>query len=380
MVFSATFHDFIPLGQHDHDDEQKESYAHFRRPCGTPVQTSWPVLGIAWIVSMTIVALLSFHMGGSSMEVQAKKEPSLFPLMNIYKSLDFEPTRYGLRRNNTLYPEPLGRNILILDVDSRGWDAGAALEKDEDGLSRARLNHYLYAQMHNYTYRFVQPKPYASRHNTWVKVDEIYRALRTRAFQFVVFTDSDVFFTHLNMPLEALLDYWNIDSTIALAGALDPGIDRANFDMHDRQLINTGFLITQNTPRTDQMFEDWITCPTDEKYAACSRWKDSYFHEQSAFSEYVRYDYADVVKELPCEEANSAPGQEPKGCSGKYVRHYWHGKEMLKQAADENVSAMVLKEAHDSLMLEWESGVFFNYSSETNDTGRTHLYHDDPRW
>lgn len=222
--------------------------------------------------------------------------------------------------------------------------------------------------------------PYKSRHNTWVKVDEIYRALRSEEFRFVVFTDSDVFFTHINLPLEALFDYWNIDNTTALAGALDPGVDRANFDSHDRQNINTGFLVVQNTPRTNAMFEDWITCPTDEKYIGCSRWKDEYFHEQSALSEYIRYDYAEQIRELPCDEANSAPNQEPKGCSGKYIRHYWHGKDQLKQAADENVAAMVLKEAHESLMLQWDSAVFKNYSLQANNTDRIHLYHGDYRW
>jgi len=95
-------------------------------------------------MSIVVVAVLFVHIGGMGKQSQIKEEAPAFPLIEIYKQLSFEPQRYGLRAVNTLYPEPLGKDILLLDVDSRGWDAAAALDQDEDGLSRARLNHYLY--------------------------------------------------------------------------------------------------------------------------------------------------------------------------------------------------------------------------------------------
>lgn len=144
MVFSSTS-DFIPLGQHDDNEEEVSFPPYQHKSWGAKAQVSWLSLGLVWILSMTVVALSSLHFGrmGKEVVVMTQETPA-FPLIEIYKKLPFNPQTYGLRAVNTIYPEPLGKDILILDVDSRGWDAETALEKDEDGLSRARLNHYLY--------------------------------------------------------------------------------------------------------------------------------------------------------------------------------------------------------------------------------------------
>lgn len=218
--------------------------------------------------------------------------------------------------------------------------------------------------MHGYDYKFIKPVTFHDRHNTWVKIDEVYRQLKTNQYKFVVFADADVLFFHLKLPLEALFNRWNVTSEIALTAALDPatnGEDYVNKDRFHNPNINTGFLVAQNTPMTDTIFRDWIDCPSEVKYENCSRWKNNLFHEQSALSEYIRYDYPESIRQLNCTEANSAPEQGTK-CVGTYIRHYWVRKEHLKEYVERSVLNMVMEEVQRNMVSEWGEKLFYNFS------------------
>lgn len=220
--------------------------------------------------------------------------------------------------------------------------------------------------MHGYDYKFVKPITFHDRHNTWVKVDEIYRQLQTKQYKFVVFADADVLFFHLKLPLEALFDRWNLTSDIAIAAALDPAtedLDFINKDRFRKANLNTGLVVAQNTPTTDAIFRDWIDCPTEVKFGNCSKWKNDRFHEQSALSEFIRYEWPDNIRQIRCSDANSAPEQgRPGKCVGTYIRHYWTLKSQLKMFVEQSVHKMVMEEVQKSMTNEWEEKIFFNFS------------------
>ncbi|KAF2150270.1 hypothetical protein K461DRAFT_230306 [Myriangium duriaei CBS 260.36] len=228
----------------------------------------------------------------------------------------------GEHVNSEKYPRRFGKDLVILDVDTRPWNNTNPANMSY--ITWGRTNHYLYSQIHGYDYKFVQaPLPAEDLHYTWVKVPAIREVLKSN-YKFIVFIDSDALFPHLKIPLEYLIDYWNITSDIALAvGLAQP--DKINFDrFHHKQTDNTGFMVVQNIPAAHDLFKDWDECPTDVKYKDCSHWKKIRLHEQNAYSDYIRYDYADVVRELPCDEVNGwSQHRSINGghCSGQLVRH-----------------------------------------------------------
>ncbi|KAF1350237.1 hypothetical protein BDV97DRAFT_275131, partial [Delphinella strobiligena] len=258
-------------------------------------------------------------------------------------------------RPNTLYPKPLGKKMLMLDIDTRPWNIEPSLTKQSQ-LAWGRLNHYLYAKIHGYDYQFIQAAPSRDRHNSWTKVTELHRLVQEQKsssspYKFIVFTDSDVVFPHLNLPLELLLSHWNITSTTVLAGSLDPPTAR-NSDIHNHTNINTGFLILQpSAPSALPLMQDWLDCPNDTKFSYCGQYKDHGYHDQSALSNYVRYEYPDAVRGIEYGEANGIPKsslpypgrRKGKGqkCQGRYVRHYWGEKGLVRQAVWEAMAQVL---------------------------------------
>jgi hypothetical protein len=112
--------------------------------------------------------------------------------------------------------------------------------------------------------------------------------------------------------------------------------------------INSGFIIAQSSDNTQRLFKDWAECPTETRYKGCAIWKDKPFHEQSAFSSHVRYDFLDglsidthpeYIRMLPCREANGIPEVAGCGCVGQLVRHYWAKKGLTNREFGHNVMA-----------------------------------------
>ncbi|KAF2218666.1 hypothetical protein BDZ85DRAFT_78407 [Elsinoe ampelina] len=260
------------------------------------------------------------------------------------------PAEITAGMSDHLYPNKLGKRLVILDVDTRPWRVDSL--KDMSQLSYGRLNHYLYAKMHGYDYKFVQaPAPPKGTHATWVKIEAIQQVLQ-EGYKFVVFTDSDVMFPHLRLPMEYMLTEWNVTSEIAVTAGYAPDEKEKYDHTHHRRMINSGFMVVQDTPVTAQLLKDWIECPTNVKYPTCSDWKDVFWHEQSAWSELVRYDYLDHVREVACNDVNGAPEHQLEGdkkCTGKFVRHYWIAKDHVKQAVQESISAVVVPDLMDDL-------------------------------
>jgi hypothetical protein len=205
-------------------------------------------------------------------------------------------------------------------------------------VSGGVFNHYTYALIHGYDYKFIHATNFEDRHATWIKPSALANHIKN--YKFIVFLDADAAFRFLHLPIEWMLNYWDITPKHAITMAKDPWSPdepQFNSDRFNRTYTNTGFMVVQNTPNTLDMLKAWHECPDDVRYANCSQWKQPKFHEQSAFGEYIRYDYGDYVKELDCGEANGFPGVEISDCQGKFVRHYWFEKHLVKVDFRENL-------------------------------------------
>jgi hypothetical protein len=242
------------------------------------------------------------------------------------------------------FTKEMGKEILILDLDTRPLESTEAYKKGEydwrniNHVSGGVFNHYTYAQIHGYDYKFIHASNFKDRHATWIKPSAIANELKK--YKWIVFLDADATFRFLHLPIEWLLNYWEIKDTDSITMALDPWDENEpqyNSDRFNRTYTNTGFMLVQNNTKTMEILKDWHECPDDIKYKECSQWKKPKFHEQSAFGEYVRYDYEEYIKELPCAEANGFPGVTVSNCQGRFIRHYWFDKSLVKKDFRENM-------------------------------------------
>lgn len=245
---------------------------------------------------------------------------------------------------NPRYRRHFGKDVLILDLDTRPLQSTADFEKGEydwrkiNHVSGGVFNHYAYSLIHGYDYKFIQAKNFEDRHATWIKPSALANQLKK--YKWIVFLDADATFRHLHLPLEWMLNYWGIEPQHSITMALDPWDPNEpdyNADRFNRTYTNTGFMVVQNNPTTMEILKAWHECPNDVRYQGCSQWKHPKFHEQSAFGEYIRYDYEEFVKELPCAEANGFPGVEVSNCQGRFIRHYWFEKHLVKNDFRENM-------------------------------------------
>lgn len=200
--------------------------------------------------------------------------------------------------------------------------------------------------IHGYDYKFIQSPNYSDRWGTWVKVSMIKEALKTH--DFVVFMDGDAVFHYPHLPVEWLFNLWGLTKQTLVAMAMDPNKD-FNMDSQGRVLLNTGFIIAQQSGRTQEMFEAWESCPQDTRYVNCSKWTNQWAHEQSAFGNYVRYDFnqPEDIKSLPCAEANGYPEASDTGCGGDFVRHYWLAKKLTIKALQDSVMQYFVPRLHE---------------------------------
>lgn len=235
-----------------------------------------------------------------------------------------------------IWDKPLGKRLLILDVDSRPLDEEGEINSDKpfnwtivQPKTSAMLDHYLYSIVHGYDYKFVRAPNYEDRWGTWVKVPVTKEMLKS--YDVVITLDADVGIMHLGLPMEWLMNHWRVTKKHMVAMAEDPAGD-PNLDWNGKALLNTGFVISIASERTQSLYEEWAKCPSeeDERYDTCAEWKGKRFHEQSAFGNLIRYQHegANDIRKLPCKEANGNP--EHGFCTGDLVRHYWANKEETK--------------------------------------------------
>ncbi|KAM0321598.1 hypothetical protein ACHAQA_010024 [Verticillium albo-atrum] len=236
------------------------------------------------------------------------------------------------------YTKPLGKNVLILDVDTRplpqmqtkgrGHGNFRSLFDDDQLTPRfaGMLNHYVYAQIHGYDYKFVHASELSDRHQTWVKVPAIKEALKK--YKFVVFADSDALFNQPDVPLEWMLNYWNVHPKTLVAMAEDPN-SPTNQDPKGWVLWNTGFVVAQQSERTQELFRQWDDCPSGRQFPDCKRWAYDWAHEQAAFSHHLRYAWnkTDELRAIACMDANGAHHCGDRKCLGVFVSHHWGKKD-----------------------------------------------------
>ncbi|KAF2847463.1 hypothetical protein T440DRAFT_403328 [Plenodomus tracheiphilus IPT5] len=271
----------------------------------------------------------------------------------LYDNLKLSPTAPYIREPNgshiQLPPNPqytkkLGSEILILDLETRPLKSTEDYRKGDfdwrnlGHVSGGVFNHYTYALIHGYDYKFVHAHEFEDRHATWIKPSALANHIKN--YKFIVFLDADATFRFLHVPIEWMLNYWDIKSHHSFVMAKDPwsaAEPQFNSDRFNRTLTNTGFMVVQNNENTMPILKAWHECPDDVRYANCSQWKQPRFHEQSAFGEYIRYDYEQYIKELECGEANGYPGVTASNCQGRFVRHYWFEKHHVKTDFRENI-------------------------------------------
>jgi hypothetical protein len=152
----------------------------------------------------------------------------------------------------------------------------------------------LEAQIHGYDYLFFHARKIEGHWDTWIKPHVFQRLLRDH--RFVVFVDADAIIQHPEVPLEFLMNRWNIAPNTSIAMPIDTqqlGDDKENIstDSKGRVVLNTGFVVLQNLPHTHEMLQAWTECTTEKRYPGCGQWKQRWSHEQRAFSEYIRYDF-----------------------------------------------------------------------------------------
>ncbi|KAF2635785.1 hypothetical protein P280DRAFT_170571 [Massarina eburnea CBS 473.64] len=282
--------------------------------------------------------------------IKALYEPVLHPVdAHNFTDEDGDTHRLG---GPPRFRSKLGKRVLVIDIDSRPLTgAGQLMNSDLKWkgmrpLSAGMLSHYIYALIHGYDYKFIRAPDYEDRWGTWVKVPLMKEALKTH--DYIVFMDSDVVFHYPHLPVEWLMNYWNMTSETMVMMAIDPD-EPQNYDSRGNRYLNTGFIIAQAGKRTQEMYRDWAECPSDRKYKGCSRWKLEMFHEQAAFGNYLRYDYdrPEDIKVLPCVEANGAPEAINRGgCKGTFVRHYWVDKGLVSKALGDQIMQYFLPRLH----------------------------------
>jgi hypothetical protein len=161
----------------------------------------------------------------------------------LFRPIKIKPTKVGYHdAKGAYYPggqgseltwtKPLGKKILIVDIDTRvptgdnqilnpdkkiNWQE---LENSGAGLtSHAISNHYLYAMIHGYDYKFFQALPIQDHYPTWI-LPHILKELLPD-YQVVIALDADVVVSHLEVPLEWMFNRWDIKVSFGLAVDID---------------------------------------------------------------------------------------------------------------------------------------------------------------
>lgn len=257
---------------------------------------------------------------------------------------------YSLKSHR--FDKPLGKNVLILDVDNRigkttqvGTNAPFLDFESIDQHSAGFLNHYLYAKIHGYAYQAVIPEYDINDvdiNPTWIKIPAIQQALRE--YPYVIFLDSDAIFRNLELPLEWMLNHWGIEPHTILSAAEVPGHGPKQLGYDGNPNLNTGFIVAQRTAHSETFFQKWLECPMGKSYRGtdCERFRFEKQHEQGALSilrSRAPFDQG-AVKALACDEANQRPG---KGrCDGTLVIHAWSNKRKIAEYVAMSIARVVM--------------------------------------
>ncbi|KAL6705035.1 hypothetical protein ACN47E_007438 [Coniothyrium glycines] len=310
-------------------------------------------------------------------------------IVNLFKTIKIDPKQHyyrdskgkyytGAYGNESTWQQPMGGKVLIVDIDTRvpngenqildfekkmDWDSlpsgGAGL------VSHAIINHYLYAMIHGYDYRYYQALDMPDHYPTWISPHIVKELLPD--YQFLVTMDADVVISHMEIPLEWMFNRWGIAKHTSMALPHDTeefvdGVSKST-DSKGVPVLNTGFVVAQNNQVTFDMLDAWVNCTTEVRYPGCAKWKHEWSHEQRAFSEYIRYDFGKVpgtIVGIPCDDAMGYPNfkadNDAKGnvgisdCNGNFVRHYTTGKDMVHAGGGQTIAQIVAEVLQKDLL------------------------------
>lgn len=231
-------------------------------------------------------------------------------------------------------------------------------------VSNAMINHYMYAMIHGYDYKYYQAQHIPDHYDTWI-MPHVFRELIPK-YDFVVALDADAIVSHLEVPLEWMFNRWGIQKHTSMALPYDTEEMHGNIsisrDSRYNRVLNTGFVVAQNSPLTIELLEAWRDCTTENRYPGCAQWKDKWSHEQRAFSEYIRYDFnntPETIVSIPCDDAVGYPNFKEinkdyneglSDCNGNFIRHYTVKKHKVKKAGAFSIMQLLADVMQKSLL------------------------------
>lgn len=247
------------------------------------------------------------------------------------------------------------------------------------GSQSGYLNHYIYSRIHGYRYIFAQATVPEGWNPGWGRINVLKHHLAD--CRVMVYADSDVLFPNLRLPFEWLMNHWETPtnrSTISMS--LEPDLDWIDKikDSRGRQGINTGFIFVHNNDSADpgvlsELFTKWAACPSDTDYPGCGAFKKNWPAEQWAFSEWVRYEYEENVRELLAEEAFGWPSWDV--VQGPLMRHYTMAKDDMRTGIESGLAEGMMRIVQESMVAnklelfefeDWPSSLPSSSSSKTD--------------
>lgn len=181
-----------------------------------------------------------------------------------------------------------------------------------------------------------------------------------RDYKFVVFLDGDTLFPYPHIPFEWLMNLWGVtDETLI---AMPEDVNEAwSYDSRGGLILNSGFIVVQQSARTHELLDAWATCPQETRYNGCAKYKDDWPKEQYTFSNWVRYDFnrSDEVIAIPCTHAMGYPGATHGGdiCHGELMTHYTTAKGETSAAVQRSIMQYIIREVHQQFHQEYDKVV-----------------------
>lgn len=286
---------------------------------------------------------------------------------------------------NPLFTKPLGERMCIVDMDGRPFDGQNEIFSELPidlpslkGGTSGILNHYLYAHIHGYKYYFIKTTPAPDRRSqVWEEMRATRELLETGVCDYVLNLDTDAVFVHLELPLEWMMNRWNVSDDYVITMAVDPDTPihktdaeieatndawiRFNRDEKKRVWGNPGVSIIRNSPLAIEMLNDWWSCPDDEaRYPGCNKWRGVWPAEMTAFANYLRYEdkYKNHINELACQEINGFPEMRTE-CLGLFIKHFTTDKSLIKAGMLRAIERAVVNTVHQA-MFENKGNIIVN--------------------
>jgi len=272
--------------------------------------------------------------------------------------------------------QPLGQQLCIVNTDTRPmndtnqvWAANETTFdwREVSGWSGAGyLNQYLYSRIHGYRYIYVQTAAPPGYVGAWARPGA-WRHILPQC-RVIVYADSDVIYANLHLPFEWLLNHWGVPyHSSSINMALEPKeVPGWNLnDIHGKHSQNPGFTVIHNAPgehKIQTMLSKWTNCLSETDYPGCASLKSDWPAEMGGFNNYIRYDFPELVRTIPCTEALGWPEWDME-CKGLFLRHYTLRKDLVKPGMEEAI-ARPLMTALQKDMVRQKSKLFDDETGE----------------